>query len=62
MKPSEHFNLSADQVGALLVSFLGVGMVCAPGVSWLLGDGVSASGMVVRGGVAVVSRPYTSDS
>jgi hypothetical protein len=55
VKPTDKSNLSSDQVGALLVSVLALGMVVAPGVSWLLDYRLSSSGLVARCGVAAVA-------
>jgi|GEM_PF-4520758 len=44
--------VSADQVGALLVSLLALGMVTAPAVSWLLGIEVHGTAIMVRALVA----------
>lgn len=45
---------SADQVGAILVTLLALGMVVAPGVSWLLGDDVAGPALAVRMLVALL--------
>ncbi len=48
-------NLTADQVGALLVTMLSSGMVLAPVVWWVLGDAIATPALLVRGVVAVLA-------